>query len=362
MKAALDIPVSVVGGISTLEQAEDIIASGKADIVAMAKALMADPKLVIKGERGQDDDIRPCMRCMYCLRGDGETHLSGCAVNPTLGWEYRYRYTTPKPSSKKVAIAGGGPGGMKAARELTKRGCDVTLYEKSDKLGGRLPEASSLWLKDGFRRYFEYAVRKTESCGAKIEKGVTLTPEILKEQKPDVLIVATGGQSLRPNIPGIDGAAVYDVADVDRGLEVTGENILVCGAGLSGTEAAFELARAGKKVSLVDMRAKEEIYDGFIFFMMPQILLKLKEFGITTYDRTKIKEFAEGKVVCESEDGSTLELAADAFVLALGLAPDKAAIEALTDEVAESYIIGDAGGQGMIGDAVVQAYYACEQV
>jgi thioredoxin reductase len=110
------------------------------------------------------------------------------------------------------------------------------------------------------------------------------------------------------------------------------------------------------------MRAKEEIYDGFIFFMMPQILLKLKEYGITTYDRTKIKEFAEGKVVCEAEDGSTLELAADAFVLALGLAPDKAAIEALTNEVAESYIIGDAGGQGMIGDAVVQAYYACEQI
>jgi NADPH-dependent 2,4-dienoyl-CoA reductase/sulfur reductase-like enzyme len=363
-KEALDIPISVVGGISTLEQAEEIIKTGKADIVAMAKALMADPLLVTKGSRGHEEDIRPCMRCMYCLRGDGETHLDGCAVNPTLGWEYRYRYAenqTAKP--KKVMIAGGGPGGMKAARILTAKGHDVVLYEKSDKLGGRLAEASAMWLKDGFRRYHDYAVKKTMSCGAEIKLCMAADEVAVKAEAPDVLIIATGGEPIAPPITGIGNANVYGVSDVDKGAaKISGDSVVICGAGLSGTECGIELARAGKKVTLVDMRPKEQIYAGFNNFMRPQILMKLREYGIETIDNAAVKVFLPEGVKVELADGTEKLIEGDAIITAFGVTPDKTLIEKLSDIVPETYIIGDAKKQGMLGDAMMQAFYACEEI
>ena len=161
-EACPKLAVSVCGGVATLEHAEEIIKTGKADIIAMAKALMADGDYVNKGARGLEKDIRPCMRCLYCLRGGHNgNHLAGCAVNPPLGWEYRKLTSTPVLKKKKVMIVGAGPGGMAATQYLTERGHEVALYEKADKLGGRMWEASALSFKEGFRRYFDYTVRKT---------------------------------------------------------------------------------------------------------------------------------------------------------------------------------------------------------
>jgi len=169
-EACPDLTVSVCGGISTLEHAEEIISTGKADIVAMAKALMADGDYVNKGARGQEKEIRPCMRCMYCVRGvHNGNHLAGCAVNPAFGWEYRNLAPVPALKKKKIMVIGAGPGGMAATQYLTERGHRVVLYEKAEKLGGRMAEASAMSLKDGFRRYFEYTVRKTIGSGAKIK-------------------------------------------------------------------------------------------------------------------------------------------------------------------------------------------------
>ena len=332
MKKALDIPVSVVGGISTLDEAEEIISSGKADIVAMAKALMADPEFVKKGQRGQEKEIVPCMRCLYCIRNvDAESHLDGCAVNPRLGWEYRWPQLIPALKKKKVVIVGGGPGGMEAARLLTARGHDVVLFEKEKKLGGHLPEASALSFKDGFRRYFKYAVRKTMECGAKIKLETKADAKAIKKEEPDVLIVAVGAKPILPKLEGMSLPKVHGVAEVDRGDVKTGKKVVVCGAGMSGSECALGLALEGKEVTLVDLLPKDKLYADLTFFMRPLLEKKLDENKVRILDRHTVVRFTEKGVAALDGDGNEVLMEADDIVLAFGLKPDREAIEALTD-------------------------------
>ena len=210
-------------------------------MVALAKALMADSDFANKGYRGEEDDITPCMRCMWCLKDCQATaHLEGCAVNPTMGWEYRGTKLIPIAKPKKAMVIGGGPAGMEATRVLTERNFDVVLYEKENDLGGRLPEASALTYKDGFRRYYKYQVRKTKECGAKIVLNKEATVEDIRQEAPDVLIIATGAELIKPRTPGIDGKNVKSVVEVDRGIAQTGNKVVVCGAGLSGSECALQ--------------------------------------------------------------------------------------------------------------------------
>ena len=355
------LAVSVVGGISTLEEAEAILREGKADIVAMAKALMADDRMIVKGERGQEEDIVPCMRCMYCLRNVGGAHLRGCAVNPRLGWEYRYPRFLPRRKKKKVLIAGGGPGGMEAARILAERGHEVILCEKEGALGGRLPEASSLWLKDGFRRYFDYAVRKTLSCGAEVRLGTPVTPELVLQEKPDTLILATGAKEFRPSIPGVLGPKVVGVADVDRGEVSVGQKVVVCGGGLSGAECAMALGREGKQVTVVDVLPREKLYGNIKEFVLPMLLKRLQENGVELRYETGVLEIGEKGVLVRASGGEEW-LEADTVVAAFGIRADKAELEALRDLVPETYIIGDAHKVGLIGDATNDAWRICMQI
>ena len=356
------LAVSVVGGISTLEEAEAILAAGKADIVAMAKALMADDRMVVKGERGQEEDITPCMRCMYCLRNVGGAHLRGCAVNPRLGWEYRYPRFLPMRRKKKILIAGGGPGGMEAARILAERGHEVILCEKTGALGGRLPEASSLWLKEGFRRYFEFAVRKTLSCGAEVRLNTPVTPELVRLENPDTLILALGAGEFRPPIPGVNGPNVASVADVDRGLRSVGQRVVVCGGGLSGSECAMALGREGKTVTVVDILPEEELHKSISEFNLPILLKRLRDNGVEMRYETSVLEIGEKGVLVRAADGTEELLEADTVIAAFGIRADRAELEALQDLVPETYVIGDAHKVGVIGDATGDAYRVCLQI
>ncbi len=356
------LAVSVVGGISTLEEAEAILAAGKADIVAMAKALMADDRMVVKGERGQEEDITPCMRCMYCLRNVGGAHLRGCAVNPRLGWEYRYPRFLPMRRKKKILIAGGGPGGMEAARILAERGHEVILCEKTGALGGRLPEASSLWLKEGFRRYFEFAVRKTLSCGAEVRLNTPVTPELVRLENPDTLILALGAGEFRPPIPGVNGPNVASVADVDRGLRSVGQRVVVCGGGLSGSECAMALGREGKTVTVVDILPEEELHRSISEFNLPILLKRLRDNGVEMRYETSVLEIGEKGVLVRAADGAEELLEADTVIAAFGIRADRAELEALQDLVPETYVIGDAHKVGVIGDATGDAYRVCLQI
>ncbi|MCL1834867.1 MAG: NAD(P)/FAD-dependent oxidoreductase [Oscillospiraceae bacterium] len=362
-EAIPSLAVSVCGGISTLEHAEEIIKTGKADIVAMAKALMADGDYVNKGARGLEKDIRPCMRCMYCLRGvNNGNHLAGCAVNPTLGWEYRNLTPVPALKKKKVMIVGAGPGGMAAAQYIAERGHEVVLYEKGDKLGGRMHEASSLSFKAGFRRYFEYTVRKTIESGARIVTGVEVNADTVKIESPDALVIAVGAKPVMPGIKGSGGPGVVDVSAVDRGDAATGGKVVVCGAGLSGTECALQLAMEGKVVTLVDMLPEERFYDDLVHFSKPTLARLLQENKVKLMPECTVEEFKEGAVIVKNAAGKNVTLSCDTAVAAFGVSPDKAAIAALSEIIPETYIIGDAEKPGVIGDAIASAYWLTRRV
>jgi len=356
IKKHLDIPVSVVGGISTIEDAEEILASGAADIVLMAKALIADEELVKKAYRGKAQDIRPCLRCMFCLRNAMfDAPLGSCAVNPR-SYREKYRILPKAENKKKVMVIGGGPAGMEAAQTLVKRGHEVVLYEKENQLGGRLYEASALYLKEGFRRYIKWVIRQTENCGAKIILGTTVTPELIAQENPDAVIVAIGAETLLPPIKGIDLPHVITVSEADRKLKPIGEKVVICGGGLSGSECAIELGREGKNVTLVDALPEEETCKEMFPLMRPMVSEKLREFKVNLLYETKVTEIADKGVIVTDKQGQSRLLEADTVIVAFGLRQNKELIEQLCSVVPETYVVGDAYQIGLIGTAVNNAF------
>lgn len=357
-----EVAVSVVGGINTLELAEEIIASGKADMVAMAKALMADDRMIVKGKRGQEDDIVPCMRCLYCIRGLGtDVPVMGCAVNPRFGLEHRYPRTFPALRKKKVMIIGAGPAGMFCAKTLGERGHDVQIYDKAPELGGRLHEASALWLKNGFRNYLKYAMRQTEKY-AHVHLNTEVTPELVKAVNPDVVMVAIGADEFVPPIPGIDGPNVVSVVDVDRGNVEVGKRVVVCGAGMSGSECAMELGHDGHECIIVDVLPREELYTNLNVVTESIFFKRLEEGGVQGMYGTAIKEVTPEGVVVTTPEGEEKLLECDTVVTAFGLKKNEELITELEEIIPETYIIGDAHRIGLIGDANFDAYYACMMV
>lgn len=363
IKAAIpELVVAARGGIDSLEDAERYVAEGKVDMVAIAKSLMADYQFALKGEQGREEDIMPCMRCLYCIRNTGPAdHLFGCSVNPTLGWEFRGIQLTPTCNDRKVMIVGGGPAGMYAAQTLRKRGfSDVTLYEKGPQLGGRFPEASALPYKDGFRKAFGHIVKETQKCGAKIVLNTEVTPDLVREEAPDVLLVAIGAELLRPGIPGIE--KTLDVDKVDRGECEVGDTVVVCGAGASGSECALALAMEGKQVTLIDQVPEEQFHANCLSSVGVMLGIELERKGVQLVGNAKVLEFTDEGVVVQAPDGETKTLKADSVVTAFGLRADNAAITALTDEAPETYVIGDAFEVGFIGDATNRAYWICREM
>ncbi len=358
----LDIPVAVVGGITTIEEAEEILASGKVDIVAMAKSLIADQDLITKAQRGKASEIRPCLRCLNCLNGPHEGAPLRCAVNPRAGREVKYRFVPKADVKKKVMVIGGGPAGMMAAQTAALRGHKVVLYEQSDRLGGRLYEAAAMECKDGFRRYTQWDIRSTLSSGARIRLNCRATPETIAEERPDALIIACGAEHLQPRIEGIDLPQVINVSDADLKKAPIGQRVVVCGGGLSGSECALELKREGKQVTLVDLLPQKDLCRDAFELIRFKLMQDLAESGIeTSYESRVVRITPEGVEISGKEGGARL-LKADTVVLAFGLVGNEALIQELKDVVAETYLVGDCDHPGNIAGANMDAFNLAVEV
>ena len=352
--AGLPIPVMATGSIVTTEEAEDIIASGKADMVGVGRGTLVDDEHYEKDFHGREDDVRPCLRCAHCT--DRLFHFLPirCAVNLRCGRERDYPRVTPALKEKKVMIIGGGPAGMLCAQTCVERGHDVVLYEKDNKLGGLLHVAASLPDKYDMRRYTDWIIGKTEQCGAKFVLGTEATPEIIKKEAPDALFVAIGSEPAYPPIPGLTGANVKLVNDVDAGKAETGKRVVILGAGFSGSECAIPLLREGKDVTLIDM-ISEQAYA--MCSMGSQVWLSIQrlheELGAKFVFDAPVSEITDKGVRYKKPDGAEGLIECDTVINALGLKVNDDKVRELLLCVKESYAIGDSLDADMTIDNAV---------
>lgn len=335
----IHIPVTVVGSITTIAEAEEIIASGKADMVAMARQLMCDNKLLYNAYRGMEEKTRPCLRCHECAPAD-IVHLR-CATNPRLGRESELGEIQPSRTPKKVVVVGGGVAGCMAAKTLVERGHDVTLIEKSDKLGGRLHEISCLSFKFDMRRHLQWLMSSTMECGAKIMLSTEATPESIMALAPDTVFVATGADRLTLPIPGIDRANVHHVLDVDTGRVEVGENVVVCGGGLSGTESALQLAMDGKKVTVIDMLPVEQFAKDHSPAPRGMLLQLLEQYGVKLIGGVRVCEIGDDGVHVMAQDGTASVLPCDDVVAAFGMKKNDALLKQMRELLPDVIAVGD---------------------
>ena len=336
----IHIPVTVVGSITTVAEAEEIIASGKADMVAMARQLMCDNKLLYNAYRGMEEKTRPCLRCHECAPAD-IVHLR-CATNPRLGRESEIPEELPCAKHKKrVVVVGGGVAGCMAAKTLVERGHDVTLIEKGDKLGGRLHEISCLSFKFDMRQHLRWLMSSTMESGAKIMLNTEATAEIIMGLKPDVVFVATGAERLTLPIPGIDRENVHHVLDVDTGRATVGERVVVCGGGLSGTESALQLAMDGKKVTVVDLLPVEQFAKDHSPAPRGMLLQLLETYGVALVGGVRVCGINDDGVVVMAQDGTKSVIRCDDVVAAFGMRKNDALLKQLRALMPDVIAVGD---------------------
>ena len=360
IKKAVNVPVSAVGRIVDAEMAARVIESGMADMVAMGRPLLADPDWGTKIAAGKACDIRRCISCNKgCTDAIQNRQFLSCVLNAENGYE-NTRSIQPAAQKKKIAVLGGGPAGLEAARVAALRGHDVTLFEKTTTLGGQLNIACVPPRKEEMRRAAQDLIHAVCNAGVHLCMGQTRTAEQLKDAGFEAVINAVGAHSAAPRIPGIDSVNVADAWKVLAGEQQVYGTVAVIGGGMVGCEIAEYLAARGCKVSVIEMMDK--IAAGESTTILPTLLENYKTYGVEQYPSHKVKEFRMDAVVCENKDGAEVTIPCDYIVLAMGARSnefDAAALEAASIPV---YSIGDAAGKAAdISNAIRTGYdTACQ--
>ena len=360
IKKAVNVPVSAVGRIVDADMAARVIESGMADIVAMGRPLLADPDWGTKIAAGKACDIRRCISCNKgCTDAIQNRQFLSCVLNAENGYE-NTRSIQPAAQKKKIAVIGGGPAGLEAARVAALRGHDVTLFEKTTSLGGQLNIACVPPRKEEMRRAAQDLIHAVCNAGVHLCMGQTRTAEQLKDAGFEAVINAVGAHSAAPRIPGIDSVNVADAWKVLAGEQQVYGKVAVIGGGMVGCETAEYLAARGCKVSVIEMMDK--IAAGESTTILPTLLENYKTYGVEQYPSHKVKEFRMDAVVCENKDGAEVTIPCDYIVLAMGARSnefDAAALEAANIPV---YAIGDAAGKAAdISNAIRTGYdTACQ--
>ena len=360
IKKAVNVPVSAVGRIVDADMAARVIESGMADIVAMGRPLLADPDWGTKIAAGKACDIRRCISCNKgCTDAIQNRQFLSCVLNAENGYE-NTRSIQPAAQKKKIAVLGGGPAGLEAARVAALRGHDVTLFEKTTSLGGQLNIACVPPRKEEMRRAAQDLIHAVCNAGVHLCMGQTRTAEQLKDAGFEAVINAVGAHSAAPRIPGIDSVNVADAWKVLAGEQQVYGTVAVIGGGMVGCETAEYLAARGCKVSVIEMMDK--IAAGESTTILPTLLENYKTYGVEQYPSHKVKEFRMDAVVCENKDGAEVTIPCDYIVLAMGARSnefDAAALEAASIPV---YSIGDAAGKAAdISNAIRTGYdTACQ--
>jgi len=321
IKKVVSIPVVAAYRINDPILADRIIAEGRADLIGMARPLIADPELPNKAKEGRFDDIRPCIACGHCL----DTVMGGmpmaCAVNPQVGREAEYTIE-PAKRSKKVFVIGGGPAGMVAATVAAKRGHQVSLFEKGDRLGGNLLLAAVPSYKGEIANLTRHLETQVKKSGAQIRLGEEISAKTVEEGKPEVVIVATGASAKLADLPGVKGDNVALALDVLAGKQDVGKRVIVVGGEMVGCEVADFLAEKGKKITLLARR--ERVGDDIGRTARWIILKRLRDAGVRMETKVDVVDItATGVKGIRRNGGESEFFEGDSVVLAVGLSPNR---------------------------------------
>lgn len=369
-KAFPNLLVNTVGSITSIDMAEEIIGNGWADFVAMCRPLMADPDMPNKYAHNRAEDRRPCLRCDTCTKHLMIPKPIYCAVNPISGLTSQLKDgLVPKaPVKKKVAVVGGGPAGITALTTLVDRGHDVTLYEKTDKLGGNVIGAAVAPFKIDCQDYLKWLVRQAENSPAKVVMNTEVTKEILDKENYDAVIIAVGSEPLVPKLPGIDKPHVNWAPHAEMGKCKVGDKIVIVGAGAVGLEAAIEFIDMGKEVTVVEMASAEDATMKLFESSgtsAKEFLAIIEDKPIPVHYNTQLMEIKDDKIVCkDTSSGNAVEFEADTVLLAMGMRSLKAKAEELRHCAPETdvHIVGDVRKVGTIATAVNEAFQAALHV
>ena len=355
IKKHVSVPVATIGGLNDPQQMEEIISSGKADVVYMARALLADPFLPRKVMANKDEDIVRCLRCFTCMAERAATSTRRCTVNPLIGREMEGSEIAKAPVPKKVVVVGGGPGGLKAAHTAALRGHQVILMEKEGELGGILKSEQAIPFKQEMYQLSLTFAKQCREAGVEIRLNTKADRELVERENPDAVIVAAGSKPLVLPIPGIDGDNVTIVNQYYLEKEKVGDEVVVLGGGLAGCEAAIHLAQEGKKVTVVEMR--EELAPDANVRHRPLLLQKINEL-VTVRTGLRGMEITADGVTCEDKDGQRHFVKGSSVICALGQRACTDVVEELRDSAPYVVSIGDCAKVATITNAVYQGYHA----
>ncbi len=356
IKQAVKIPIIAVGAIHDPYLAEESLKRKRADLIAMGRALIADPEYPRKIQSGRPEDIRTCLRCNEgCSSRVRQSKTQRCAVNAEVGRERMLRiHSASKP--KQVVVIGGGPAGMEAARVLALRRHKVTLIEKENELGGLLRYASVPDFKEELRGFLEYLKTQVIKTGVEVLRGRRATLDLVKELHPDAVVLAAGSTMPVPEIPGAQKPFAASALDLLSGKFQPGDRVVVAGGAAMGCEIAVHLASLGKKAVVVEMM------DGLALDLENRsrvaLLHLLKERGVSTFLNWRLERIEEGKVLLSDPKGNEREVGTDSVILALGLRPNQDLVEPLRKNFAEVHAIGDCLEPRKIYQAVHEGAFA----
>lgn len=356
IKKHVNIPVATIGALNDPEMMEEIIASGKADVIYMARALLADHELPRKVMSNQDEKIVKCLRCFTCMAERATTSTRRCTVNPLIGRELDGTEVVPVLKSKKVLIAGGGPGGLQAAITAVKRGHKVILCEKTNELGGILKGEQALPFKYEMYELGNTFGKIAKDLGVEVRLNTTVTKEYVDNENVDALIIAVGSEPLVPPIEGLNGENVVIVNDYYLEKEKVTDEVVVLGGGLAGCEAAIHLAQEGKTVHLVEMRA--ELAPDANIRHRPILLEEIERQGIYVYTEHKGLSVTTEGVVCMNKSGNKINIPGTSVICALGQKPRREVVDTLLDCAPYVVQIGDCVRASTITNAVYQGHHA----
>lgn len=346
-KNELSIPVCVVGGFN-LELASETVERGDTDMVAMMRNMLADPLCIKKAMAGKAEEIRPCIRCNTCIN-QTHTKMLGicCAVNPSIGRETWFSADDASMKRKKVVMVGGGPANLEAARDAADRGHQVVILEKENELGGALRMASTAEFKRDMKKYLDWSIHTVMNHeNIHVCLNTNATEEIITEEKPDAVFLGIGSKPLVPNFTASGTDKVAWVGDVELKKNVTGEDVIVVGAGFTGMEAALALAREGKKVRIIDMIPEEKIGEDGVHVSMIALKNLLLKAGVTFTCQVRLEDVTKEGALISRKDGSQELLSCDTVVLSLGVRTDEKELEALSCLADETFIVGDCAVKG----------------